>query len=119
MSQSTVKPSPLEYLAAAERELAADNPLEGSRLLWKAAEATFARLAQQHGLDGSSIHEVARTLDRKEGRNFYYVGSLGVAHRLKDHADMDLMEDYEFESAGDIIRDFVKEMVCQRAALPS
>ena len=111
MSQSIVKPSPLEYLAAAERELAADNPLEGSRLLWKAAEATFARLAQQHGLDGSSIHEVARTLDRKEGRNFYYVGSLGVAHRLKDHADMDLMEDYEFESAGDIIRDFVKEMV--------
>ena len=91
--------------------MAADNPLEGSRLLWKAAEATFARLAQQHGLDGSSIHEVARTLDRKEGRNFYYVGSLGVAHRLKDHADMDLMEDYEFESAGDIIRDFVKEMV--------
>ena len=111
MSQSTVKPSPLEYLAAAERELAADNPLEGSRLLWKAAEATFARLAQQHGLDGSSIHEVARTLDHREGRNFYYVGSLGVAHRLKDHADMDLMEDYEFESAGDIIRDFVKEMV--------
>ena len=111
MSDSTVGTSPLEYLAAAERELAADDPLEGSRLLWKAAEATFTRLSRKHGLDGGNLHELARALDRKEGRNFYYVGSLGVAHRLKDHADMDLMEDYEFESAGDIIRDFVKEMV--------
>lgn len=109
MSQSTVKPSPLEYLAAAERELAADNPLEGSRLLWKAAEATFARLAQQHGLDGSTIHEVARTLDRKEGRNFYYVGSLGVAHSLKYNAEMDMMEDYELDFAHVAIRPFIVE----------
>ena len=109
MNESTVELSPLEYLAAAERELAADNPLEGSRLLWKAAEATFCRLAQQHRLDDGNLHKLARALDRKEGRNFYYVGSLSVAQGLKDHAEMDMMEDYELASAHIAIRPFIVE----------
>ena len=111
MSQSTVKPSPLEYLAAAERELAADNPLEGSRLLWKAAEATFARLGKVKELDEKEIIALAKSLDQKEGRNRYYIGTFGVANALMHNAELDMMEDYELESAYDIIREFVREMV--------
>ena len=109
MNESTVELSPLEYLAAAERELAADNPLEGSRLLWKAAEATFCRLAQQHRLDEDGIIALAHSLDKQEGRNRHYIGAFSVANALKHNAKMDMMEDYELESASEIIRDFVKE----------
>ena len=111
MSNTTLATSPLEYLAAAERELAADNPLEGSRLLWKAAEATFVRLARKHRMDGSDIIDLAHALDRKERRNRYYIGAYSVANSLKHHAELEILEEYEFDSACGIIQDFVKKLV--------
>ena len=45
-SESESAMTPPEYLAAAEAALASDRPLEGSRLLWLAAEAAFVRLAK-------------------------------------------------------------------------
>ena len=111
MSDSTLGPStsPLEYLAAAERELAADNPLEGSRLLWKASEATFQRLARAHRLDSDNLSVLARALDKKEGRNMYYLGALGTARFLKYNAEVDAMEPYELDFAHLAIRPFIVE----------
>lgn len=100
--------TPQEYLAAAEAALASDRPLEGSRLLWQAVVATFGRLAKAHKMDGSNLHQLARALDAKEGRNAYYLGSLGVATGLKYHAQMDSMEPYEVESCKEMVEKFVK-----------
>lgn len=109
MNESTVELSPLEYLAAAERELAADNPLEGSRLLWKASEATFHRLARLHHLDSDNLSTLARALDRKEDRNMYYLGALCTARALRYNAEDDAMEQFELDFAHLAIRPFILE----------
>lgn len=103
--------SPQEYLAAAEAALAAEQTLEGSRLLWLAVVATFDHLAEVHKLDSGNRHQLARALDAKEGRNAYYLGSLGVATGLKYHAQMNSMEPYEVESCKEIVAEFVKDVL--------
>ena len=101
--------TPQEYLAAADAVLASDQSMEGARLLWLAVVATFDRLAQAHQMDGSNLHQLARALDAKEGRNAYYLGKLGVATGLKYHAQMDSMEPYEVESCQESVAKFVKD----------
>ena len=101
--------APLEYLAAAEHALADHRPLEGSHLLWQAVAASFARLGKIHHLDSSDLSALARALDRKEGRNCYYLAGLGVGIDLMHNAEIDHMEDYELEYTYDAIRPFIVE----------
>ena len=100
---------PLEYLAAAEQALADHRPLDGSRLLWQAVAATFARLGKIHHLDSGDLSALARTLDRKEGRNCYYLSGLGAGTDLMYNAELDHMEDYELQFAYEAIRPFIVE----------
>ena len=70
MSVRETEMHPLQALEAAEREFAAGNYVESSRILWKATEATFAMMAKAHGLDASDTGEIAETLDgRHVGKN--------------------------------------------------
>ena len=101
--------SPQEYLAAAEAALASDQPLECSRLLWLAAEATFVRLAKVHKMDSADLHQLARALDAKEGRTVYYLGNLGIATGLRHNAELDFMEPYELEYDHESVACFVRE----------
>ena len=101
--------TPQEYLAAADAALAADQPLDCSRLLWLAAEATFVRLAQAHGMAGDDLPALARSLDRKEGRKCHYLGKLGTAQALKHNAVLDYMEPYQLDSAGESVKLFISE----------
>ena len=101
--------TPQEYLAAADAALASDQPLECSRLLWLAAEATFVRLAQAHGVAGDDLPALARSLDRKEGRKCHYLGKLGTAQALKHNAVLDYMEPYQLDSAGESVKLFISE----------
>ena len=101
--------TPQEYLAAADAAMASDQPLEASRLLWLASEATFIRLAQVHKMDSSDLHQLARALDAKEGRNGYYVAKLGIATGLRYHAEWDYMEPYELEYDHESLTCFVRE----------
>ena len=103
--------SPQEYLAAAESALASDRPLEGSHLLWLAAEAAFVRLAQAHRMDGANLYRLARALDEKEGREMYYRGKLGAATGLKHNAEMDYLEPYELELSHESICHFIKGVI--------
>ena len=103
--------TPPEYLAAAEAALASDRPLEGSRLLWLAAEAAFVRLAQAHQMDSADLDALARALDRKEERQLYYLGKLGTATGLKLNAEIDFLEPYELELSHESICRFIKDMI--------
>ena len=103
--------TPQEYLAAAEAALASDRPLEGSHLLWLAAEAAFVRLAQAYRMDSADLHRLARALDEKEGREMYYRGKLGTASGLKHNAEMDYLEPYELELSHESICHFIKEVI--------
>ena len=89
--------TPLETLADAEREFAAGNYRESSRILWEVTEATFNMLARAHGLDPSNHIAVATALDEKYDLGLYYRGKLSTGKSLRDHAEMDLLEDYELE----------------------
>ena len=103
--------TPQEYLAAAEAALASDRPLEGSHLLWLAAEAAFVRLAQAYRMDSADLHRLARALDKKGGHRSRYVGQLGTAQALMHNAVLDYMEPYQLESAGESVKQFVSEVL--------
>ena len=103
--------TPQEYLAAADAAMASDQPLEASRLLWLASEATFVRLAQVHKMDSANLHRLARALDAKEGRNGYYLDNLGIATGLRYNAEWDYMEPYELEYDHESVTYFVREQV--------
>ena len=94
---------PLKALEMAEREYAAGNYVESSRILWQATQDTFSMLAKAHGLDASDLIAVARALDRKYGGDdskskYHYRGYLLSGGLMRDHAEMDVLEDYELES---------------------
>ena len=93
---------PLQALAAAEQEYAAGNYVESSRILWQATEATYAMLAEAHGLDAGDLIAVAKALDHKYHANDkysprHYRGYLISGKLLRDHAEMAALEDYELE----------------------
>ena len=108
--QSEPAMTPQEYLAAADAALAADQPLECSRLLWRAGEATFIRLAWAHGIPGDDLDALARALDEKGGCQRYYLGKLGTATGLMLNANIDFLEPYELELSRESIHRFIKEM---------
>ena len=103
--------TPLEYLACADREWAAGNHQEAAGLLWKATKATFVGLAEERGLEhDEELIDLAKGL---EAGGTVYKGyfrlSLGVAKLMRDHADMDVLEDYERETTYDLVRGFLVE----------
>ena len=105
---------PLQALAAAEREYAAGNYVESSRILWQATEATYAMLAEAHGLDAGDPNQVADALDRKYGGNDrkgkrYYSGYLITCGLIRDHAEMEALEEYELDWPSRRLISFIRE----------
>ncbi len=101
--------TPLESLDVAEREFESGNHREASRILWNATEATFDMLAKAHGLDPSNQIAVATALDEKYNFRFYYQGNLMTGKSLRDHADLEIWEDYELEHPRQSIPTFIRE----------
>lgn len=114
MSAPETEMHPLKALEAAEREYAAGNYVESSRILWQATEATYAMLAKAHGLDAADLYEVAKALDRKYGGDdskskYYYRGYLISCGLMQDHAEMEALEDYELESPHRRLPPFIRK----------
>ena len=57
MSAPKMGKTALEYLDASKREQAAGNHIEASALMWQATQATFAALADAHGMELKSLDE--------------------------------------------------------------
>ncbi len=106
--------TPSEYVDLADRELAAGNHRHAAGLLWKATEATFINLADSRGIDRSDpeLIDVAKALEADGSvPKFHYRGGLGAGKLLRDHAELDTLEDYELEFAYETMRGFIIE--CQ------
>ena len=114
MSAQETEMHPLEALELAEREFAAGNYVNSSRILWKVTEATYAMMAEAHGLHTKDPNQVADALDRKYGGNGrrdkrYYSGYLIACGLMRDHAEMEALEEYELDWPSRRLMSFIRE----------
>lgn len=114
MSAQETEMHPLKALEAVEREFAAGNYVESSRILWKATEATYAMMAKAHGLHTGDLNQIADALDRKYGGNDrrgkgYYSGYLITCGLMRDHAEMEALEEYELDWPSRRLMNFIRE----------
>ena len=104
------EPTPLEYLSNSDREFAEGNHRQSAFFLWKATESVFIKIAQTQGLDPDDLITVARNLDEQDTlRKHYYLGHLSTGWALRDHAEMDLMEDHELAEPREATRRFIQK----------
>ena len=107
--------TPLEYLARADKEMASGNGREAAGLLWKAAEVTLEELGQKRGyaLNGPEYEdfmEIADALESdKSGEKHYFRSNFIAASVLRDHADMEVLEDTELDFSYCLTRKFIVE----------
>ena len=109
VSASSAELTPLEYLAAADKEWATGHHQEAAALLWKATKSTFIGLARERGLEyDEGLIDLAKALEG-EGKvaKFYYRGVLVTGELLRDHSEMDALSGCELESAVADAREFV------------
>ena len=115
MSAPEMEMTPLEYVDASKREQAAGNHIKAAALMWRATQATFAALADAHGVEYPSLEyidliRVAKALE-SDGSvpKWHYRGGLGPGSLLKDHAEMDVLEGYQLELAYETAEQFIRE----------
>lgn len=108
--------TPLEYLAAADKEWATGHHQQAAALLWKATKSTFIDLAQQRGLDyDEHFIDLAKALEKDDSVHpGYYRDRLGVGKLMRDHANLDVLEGFRLESAYSLARKFIVEQHCDR-----
>ena len=105
----------LEYVDASKREQAAGNHIKAAALMWQATQATFAALADAHGMELASWDEVAlielaKALEADGTvRKLYYRSGISPGALLKDHAELDVLEDYQLELAYETAEQFIRE----------
>ncbi len=105
----------LEYLAAAKLEREAGSHRKAAGLMWKATQATFAALADTHGVKYSGLNDLdlfsiadALAADPTVGKR-YFGSAIAPGSLLKDHAEMDVLEDYQLELAYETAEQFIRE----------
>ncbi len=112
----TPEPTPLEYLAAADKEWATGHHQQAAALLWKATKSTFIALAQERGLEYDEyLIDLAKALE-KDGAvcEGYYRVRLGGGKLMRDHAELDVLEGFRLESAYYLARQFIVEQHCDQ-----
>ena len=115
MSAPETEMHPLKALEAAEREYAAGNYVESSRILWQATQDTFSMLAKAHGLDAVDAGDIAEALDdERDGRatgrgKHYYLGFYISGTLMRDHAEMDVMEGYDLAGPHRRLPEFIRK----------
>ncbi len=115
MSAPAMEMTPLEYVAASKREREVGDHRKAAALMWQATQATFANLAEAHGveyngLDDLDLFAIADALEADPTVNKRYYGSaIAPGSLLKDHAEMDVLEDYQLELAYETAEQFIRE----------
>lgn len=115
MSGPEMGQTALEYMDASKREQAAGNHVKAAALMWQATQATFAALADAHGVQYSGLDDVDlfAIADALEAggvvRKRYYRSGIAPGSLLKDHAHMEVLEDYQLELAYETAERFIKK----------
>lgn len=105
----------LGYLDAANTERQSGNHQRASALMWKATQATFATLAdargvRYEGLDDIDLFGIADALESDGAvRKHHYRSGIAPGSLLKDHAEMEVLEDYQLELAYETAEQFIRE----------
>ncbi len=118
MSAPAMDMTPLGYVDASKREQAAGNhvkaAVKAAALMWQATQATFAALAEAHGvglksLDEEELIKLARTLEADGSvPKWRYRGGLSPGSLLKDHAEMEVLESYQLDLAYETAEQFIR-----------
>ena len=115
MTAPATEKTALEYLAASKHEQAAGNHHKAAALMWQATQATFAALADAHGvkyndLDDLGLFAIADALEADGAvRKHHYRSGVCPGSLLKDHAEMDVLEDYQLKLAYETAEYFIRE----------
>ena len=109
MTTPVAKATPLESLPVIEREFAAGNYVESSRLLWEATENAFLMLGKAHGLYTDDTRAIAYALDEKYGLKMHYLGVLIAGRLAQDHAEMEAQEYHEPEIPHRLLPEFIRQ----------
>ncbi len=115
MSAPKMAMTPLEYVDASRREQDAGNHRKAAALMWQATQATFAKLADAHGveykgLDDLDLFAIADALEATGSvRKHHYRSGVAPGSLLKDHAEMDVLEYYQLELAYETAEHFIRE----------
>ena len=109
--EPTAEMTPLQYLARADKEWATGQHQQAAALLWKATKSTFIALAEARGLDYDELFiDLAKALEAEGSvHKGYYRNRLGVAKLMRDHAELDVLEGIQLESAYCTARKFIVE----------
>ena len=114
MSAPDMGKTALEYVDASKREQAAGNHIKAAALMWQATQATFAMLADTHGVKLKSLDEddlimLARALEADGSvPKWRYRGGLAPGSLLKDHAEMEVLESYQLDLAYETAEQFIR-----------
>ena len=108
MTTPVAKSTPLESLPAIEREFAAGNYVESSRMLWEATKSTFLMLGQAHGLHTDDTRTIAYALDEKYELDMHYLGLLIAGRVARDHVITEAFEPYELEIPHRLLPEFIR-----------
>lgn len=109
MTMPIIKANPLESLPAIEREFAAGNYVESSRLLWEATKSTFLMLGKAHGLHTDDTLAIAYALDEKYPDQRRYMRWLIAGELAQDHAEMEALEYHELEIPHRLLPEFIRQ----------
>ena len=101
-----------EFLTTADREFAAGDHLQGSKMLWDAASHALTAVAQRRDLPHGShraLKQAARLLADQTGDMAIFAG-FAAAEKFHANASYDFMEGFEFDVDRPMVSDFVERL---------
>lgn len=108
--ESSTEMTPSEYLKQADKAMDAGNGREAAGLMWKAIEATILDLARNRRIEGDNLDQVALALDAgSPAEERRHMSSVVTGATLREHSQVELLEDCELELAYQLSREFVAD----------
>ena len=102
-----------DFLAVADRELAAGDVLQGSEKLWGAASHAVMAVAQQRGWPFGSHRNLLMAVRRlaEESDDPALRAGFNAAQMLHANFYHDFMEDYQLDDSRESVHDFVARVL--------
>ena len=113
----TVRTTPEEYLAAADREFAAGNHYDGSELLYQTVVGALSDLAAAHDRPCGTWDELnafAGWLDEKHGGGGWHTRDLRAAQDFHHNAKYRFMPPDEIDFCQPLLREFIATLLSYR-----
>ena len=114
MATDTARQTPAECLAASDAAFDAGEYDAGSELLYQAATTAMSQLAADYGQPYSTwdeLHDFAKWLDEKRGRDARHAMNLRTAQTYHHNAKYHFLAPDELELCRTLMHEFVAELL--------